>query len=149
MLPPEDEMIPCTARQFDPPRHPLGGGCQDFRRQIGSKPKRVKHVSGIIGQYDSKLVGGRFYLCPFEEKPLDNFLRYDPAEWRRHGMPNLARAMPFCCMEPKPVREAVKPRHLSDCYTARMPVMDRPRTGKRPSCRVGAGAQRVGNALRG
>src|SRR3546814_4471684 len=67
---------------------------------------------------------------------------------RRHGVPDLPRAVPLGPMEAHPVRIAMQASHLSHRDTARVNRVDRPRRRMTYAFATGAGTQSVGHAAR-
>src|SRR5204862_4988564 len=72
-----------------------------------------------------------------------------PDQWRRNGVADLPRAMPFRRVKTEPVGIAVQPRHFPHGNAARIGEMNRPGAGEGAARAVCTGPKCVAQAFGG
>ena len=94
---------------------------------MGGGLRHVHAEQGVVTEGDGYGRARRFHT-----QCLDHLACYRASERWRDCISDLARAMPFRLVEPEPVGETVKTRHLAHGDAARKGVVDRARLVNAP-----------------
>ena len=124
------------------PALPITPARERLHSKIRSRTRNIEFQKTRIAEFDHAARPDRSDL-----QGLRNLGGDRPGQRRGHGVSDLPGAVPLGCVQAEPVREAVEPRHLPHCDAAVVTVVDRPGTRECPSRTVGAGAQRVRQAV--